>query len=410
MLKLNLGCGPDKKEGYIGVDKVKLPTVDVVHDLNNFPYPFEDNSVDEIYCSHILEHLDDFNRVMEELWRICKPNALIVIKVPYYKSYLAFSDATHKVWFTEHSFDHFNDSHPLSNFYSKARFKILSKKLIAKRFTKYLPFKSFLNFFLWNIFEEIEFKLLVDKNPNRVPLGDKGVPGERDDILNPQVTNKIDAYTHLQRYKYAARKLKGRILDLGCGTGYGSKLMIDTGKEIKEVYGIDVSSNAINYAEKNHPGPKYICGSAEKIPFPNNYFDGVVAFEVIEHVSNAEKVLEEIHRVLKPNGDLIISTPNPRNLENRIKHFLFKKPYPKKIYEMNIYHLKEFYYEEFLSLLQKRKFKIKSKFGQTLIIFHREIIYLLKRIPFFYRIFVCLGYYFPKYADTIVFWAKKNER
>lgn len=64
MKKLHLGCGEDIKEGYINLDFLKMDGVDVVHNLNKFPYPFEDNQFDEVYASHILEHLDDLAKVM----------------------------------------------------------------------------------------------------------------------------------------------------------------------------------------------------------------------------------------------------------------------------------------------------------------------------------------------------------
>lgn len=238
------------------------------------------------------------------------------------------------------------------------------------------------------------------ENNFKVPIGDKGISGERDDMLKPQVTGRSAAYEHLQRYRYAAKKSQGRILDLGCGTGYGSKILLE--KE-SEVYGIDNSQEAIDYAEKNYPGPKYICCSVEKLPFEDNFFDAICAFEIIEHVQNSEKALEEVCRVLKKNGELFISTPNPRNLKNALKHVLLGKPYPKKKDMNNIYHIKEFYYDEFLNFLKKRGFKILSQYGQNLPIFPR----LIANLPFFLKIPILLGYFFPKYAGTIVIHAKK---
>ncbi len=66
-MKLNMGCGKDILRGYINVDLRPLPGIDVAHDLNRFPYPFKDNTFDEIYCNNILEHLDDIVRIMEEM-------------------------------------------------------------------------------------------------------------------------------------------------------------------------------------------------------------------------------------------------------------------------------------------------------------------------------------------------------
>jgi ubiquinone/menaquinone biosynthesis C-methylase UbiE len=237
-----------------------------------------------------------------------------------------------------------------------------------------------------------------------VPLGDKGVPGERDDMFNSQVSGKVERYKHLQRYIYAAKKIGGdkKVLDVGCGTGYGTKMIFDKGNE---TYGLDISEAAINYAKKKYPGPKYICCSAEEIPFPDNYFDAITAFEVIEHVQNPEKTLDEIYRVLKLGGDLFISTPNPRHLKNVFLHYFFKKPYPLKSSESNIYHLREFYYEEFMNLLEKKRFRIISRYGQYLPLFPWPISGILNKISV--RILIFLGYFFPKYAETIVVHARK---
>ena len=71
---LDLGCGKKKVQGAIGIDKVKLEGVDLVHDLASFPYPFDSNSVDKIYCRHVLEHFDTEtrNRIIDEIYRILK--------------------------------------------------------------------------------------------------------------------------------------------------------------------------------------------------------------------------------------------------------------------------------------------------------------------------------------------------
>ena len=71
-MKLYFGCGNHKVEGFIGVDKVKTAHADILHDMNVYPYPFADNTVDEALLINILEHFPDIIRVMEEIWRICK--------------------------------------------------------------------------------------------------------------------------------------------------------------------------------------------------------------------------------------------------------------------------------------------------------------------------------------------------
>ena len=65
--KLNLGCGKDIKKGYINIDQSKLDGVDVVHDLNKYPWPFPKNYFDEVYARDAIEHLKDIFKVMNEI-------------------------------------------------------------------------------------------------------------------------------------------------------------------------------------------------------------------------------------------------------------------------------------------------------------------------------------------------------
>ena len=99
MLKLNLGCGAKILEGWVNVDKHDHYPVDVVHDLELFPYPFEDNSCNEILMNHVLEHLgrdtDVFNGIMKELFRVCCHNAIVRINVPHPRHDNFLSDPTH---------------------------------------------------------------------------------------------------------------------------------------------------------------------------------------------------------------------------------------------------------------------------------------------------------------------------
>ncbi len=107
MKKLNIGCGNDAREGYVNLDVVPLKGVDVVHDLNKFPYPFEKDLFDEILCSAILEHLDDVVESMNELGRILKPGGILKIRVPHFTSSTVWKDPTHKRGFSIKTFDFF---------------------------------------------------------------------------------------------------------------------------------------------------------------------------------------------------------------------------------------------------------------------------------------------------------------
>ena len=92
--KLNLGCGQFPKAGYLNLDVSPFAKVDVVHDLDQFPYPFEANTFELIEADHLLEHLNDPLRVMAELSRIVKPGGLLHIRVPHFSR--GFTHPEHK--------------------------------------------------------------------------------------------------------------------------------------------------------------------------------------------------------------------------------------------------------------------------------------------------------------------------
>jgi tetratricopeptide (TPR) repeat protein len=95
--KLNLGCGQNLLQGYINVDKFGDP--DVCCDLEIFPWIWEDNSIDEIFLNHVLEHLgsntETYLRIIKELYRVCRPNALIYVNVPHPRHDDFLNDPTH---------------------------------------------------------------------------------------------------------------------------------------------------------------------------------------------------------------------------------------------------------------------------------------------------------------------------
>ncbi len=100
MIKIELGCGRTKQEGYIGVDRFDMPGVDVVADLNS-KFPFDDDSIDEIWACHSLEHLEDLSHVFSEIYRIIKNKGIVRILAPYYFTTLNISNFYHKNVWTE---------------------------------------------------------------------------------------------------------------------------------------------------------------------------------------------------------------------------------------------------------------------------------------------------------------------
>ena len=131
--------------------------------------------------------------------------------------------------------------------------------------------------------------------------GERVIPGQVDvDLLNE----------HLARYTFAARLARGkRVLDAGCGAGYGSA---ELARAAESVVGVDRAPEAVDFARANYrfPNLRFEQASATALPHPDGSFDLVVAFEVIEHLENWREFLLEARRVLAPAGQFIVSTPN----------------------------------------------------------------------------------------------------
>lgn len=133
MKKLNIGCGEDIKEGYVNLDFVKQPGVDVVHDVNKFPWPFKDNTFDLVFASHVLEHIDLID-VMREIHRISRNGARIIIRSPHFSCGVSYRDPTHKTLMSYFIFDYFCSP---GNYYKRREsslFRVRKRKLNFTRF------------------------------------------------------------------------------------------------------------------------------------------------------------------------------------------------------------------------------------------------------------------------------------
>lgn len=112
MRRLDLGCGSNKKDDYIGIDVHRYPDVDVVRDVDSHGLPFDDSSVDEIRASHFLEHCRNLIFVMNEMHRVLKPGGRLTAVVPIVEAGTgAFRDPTHVRYFNKDSFLYFTE-HP----------------------------------------------------------------------------------------------------------------------------------------------------------------------------------------------------------------------------------------------------------------------------------------------------------
>jgi ubiquinone/menaquinone biosynthesis C-methylase UbiE len=126
-LKYDIGCGQRKQQGFIGVDCVAMPGVDIVCDLEKCPWTFAgDNSVNEVYCSHFIEHVHEIHRFMDEIYRILKVGGKCTVIAPYYSSIRAMQDPFHVRPISEASFLYYNkgwrDVNKLDHYGIKADF------------------------------------------------------------------------------------------------------------------------------------------------------------------------------------------------------------------------------------------------------------------------------------------------
>jgi 2-polyprenyl-3-methyl-5-hydroxy-6-metoxy-1,4-benzoquinol methylase len=114
---------------------------------------------------------------------------------------------------------------------------------------------------------------------------------------------------HLARYWWAAGLAAGRrVLDAGCGVGYGTAMLADAGAT--QAIGVDIAADAVAAATAAHSSLEFIACDIHALPFGDDSFDLVVCFEVIEHVEAQDAVIAELARVLAPGGVLAISSPN----------------------------------------------------------------------------------------------------
>lgn len=161
--------------------------------------------------------------------------------------------------------------------------------------------------------------------------GERVIPG----LVDPNLFNE-----HLARYRFAARFARGaQVLDAGCGSGYGTAEFRDAAS----VVAVDIAADAVSHARRTFSGPgvHFLQGTCESLPFADESFDLIAAFEVIEHLERWQDMLAEARRVLCPAGVLLVSTPN--------------KAYYAEMRAAsgpNPYHVHEFEYHEFEAALQ----------------------------------------------------------
>lgn len=114
-MRLHLGCGNDKRRGYINIDSSAEVRPDKIWNLEKTPLPFKKDSVDEVLANHVFEHINNFMPLMRDLYRICKPGAIIKIRTPFYSAWGQYNDPTHVRFFTPFTFNYFEGEHNYSH-------------------------------------------------------------------------------------------------------------------------------------------------------------------------------------------------------------------------------------------------------------------------------------------------------
>ena len=136
---VDLGCGRDKIAGAVGVDFAGNALADVRHDLDAYPYPFTDGSFEVVVLRNVVEHVRDVVGLMEEIHRIGRAGADVLITTPHFSSLYSYQDPTHLRHLALESMDYFTEDTAHSNFYSRARFKVAARGL---DFGRSFPFSA----------------------------------------------------------------------------------------------------------------------------------------------------------------------------------------------------------------------------------------------------------------------------
>jgi len=142
-----------------------------------------------------------------------------------------------------------------------------------------------------------------------------------DEIKTSEITGRETLDLHLERYELAVRYARGRILDLACGVGYGTRYLADHGKDVTDAVGVDVDAAALQYATERYgrPGVRFVCADAHEF-HDDDGFDTVVSLETIEHVQDPEKLIVRLIAALRPGGVLVTSVPTTPSVDVNPHH------------------------------------------------------------------------------------------
>jgi SAM-dependent methyltransferase len=143
-MTLDVGCGRNKRPGAIGVDRNRDTAADVICDIDRAMLPFRDSSFGTIWVIHVIEHVADVVRTVEELHRLARPGGVIVIETPHYTDFSSFCDPTHRWHLNTFSFRYFTEDGGFS-YYSRCRLRQRHLRVKLLRLWKLLGFEFAVN-------------------------------------------------------------------------------------------------------------------------------------------------------------------------------------------------------------------------------------------------------------------------
>ena len=144
---LDVGCGQQKFPGSIGIDMNQDTAADVLCHLDRGALPFRDNAFDEVRATHLIEHVDNVIRTVEEFHRVTRPGGRVVIITPHYTDFSSFCDPTHKWHLNSFSFRYFYPGgiHGSDHWYTRARLREKRVEVRLLQFWRYLGFEFLVN-------------------------------------------------------------------------------------------------------------------------------------------------------------------------------------------------------------------------------------------------------------------------
>lgn len=308
---LYVGCGEDRREGFMHCDTRDLPGVDLVCDaweVSNYL-----SGLEQIYSRHMLEHLTSMeaDAALLDWHHALKIGGSVYIVVPNLDFHIQqWLDAE---WNDETIKDEKSDArygfaglygwqrecNPKLDDYNQTHWDVHKSGYNKKRLKYLLERAGFVNIQL-QIKGQVHLVAAAEKSMNK---------GER------QISSDLRGIRddHKNRYDFACQVLHkykpNNILDLACGIGYGSKMLAD--KLHCSVTGVDIDKGAIDYAQNHYKSGnvEHLCADAREIEF-KQHFDAIVSFETIEHIDFDKQLLTKFYQLLAPGGTFICSTPN----------------------------------------------------------------------------------------------------